>query len=185
MITVAFIKVRAASRNKTQSMGKWISAFKQVLSKYTSSRLTVSGRPNEAEGEALLILLVRVVARRAVNFSLIIRRLCSLTHWPNRSLELLENALTESTSPTYRNHCKSGLSASRAQNSRCASPVSLRAMLERSAKTLMRAKLSRRLALVASVSILRSASARLMKSCSKPEAERIRSMRSNKARCSR
>ena len=35
MSTVAFIKVRAASRSSTQSVGKWMLAFRHVLSRST------------------------------------------------------------------------------------------------------------------------------------------------------
>ena len=40
----------AVSRNRTRSVGKSISAFRQVLSRYTSSKLIGSGRPKVAEG---------------------------------------------------------------------------------------------------------------------------------------
>ena len=41
---------RAASRNRIRWVGKCISASRQVLSKYITSKLTGSGRPKEAEG---------------------------------------------------------------------------------------------------------------------------------------
>ena len=162
-----------------------MSAFRQVLSKYTSSKLTDCGSPNTADGVCSPMICESATANRALNFSLMVRTLCSLTHLPNRSLELLANVVTASISPTWRNHCNSGLSASRAQKSRCPRPMSLRAILERSASTLMRANRPKNLALAFFGLICRSASARLMNSCSRPELERIRSMRSKKARCSR
>ena len=55
----------------------------------------------------------------------------------------------------------------------------------RCAHTLRRAKRSKRLLLLVAVAILRPTSAKLMKSCFKPEAERIQSKRSNMAHCSR
>ena len=43
---VAFISVRTPSRNNTQSVGKWIFAFRHVLSRKYSSKSSASFRPS-------------------------------------------------------------------------------------------------------------------------------------------
>ncbi len=160
-------------------------AFRHVLSKNTSSQHTGAARPNASAGLCASSPPGPLAVNSAVSFSLMTRRSASLLQRANRSLVLLANTLTASSSPTCRNHCNSGLSASRTQNSRWASPVSPRAMLARNANTLHRAKRAKRFALIADASILCSTAARLTNSCSKPEPDRIASMRSNMSRCSR
>jgi len=144
-----------------------------------------AGRPKAPDGASSPLALEPAAPSSAVSFALMICKLPSDAQVLNRALVLLEKTFTESTCPTCRNHCKIGLSVIRTQNSRWSRPVSLRAILDRNARTLKRANRSSRLAVAVSVSNSRSATVRLMNSCSRPEARRIASIFSYTARCSR